>query len=153
MRDEERKAVHAATLSLERAQQIIHGALQKSRETGCDPLSVAVLDAGGHLVAFMRQDGSGILRPQIAIAKAYGALGFGVGSRELKEKNPLFLNAVAMASWGRMIPAPGGVLIRSVETGQIMGAVGISGDTADKDEAAAIAGIELNGLRADAGRA
>ena len=153
MRDEERKAVHAATLSLERAQQIIHGALQKSRETGCDPLSVAVLDAGGHLVAFMRQDGSGILRPQIAIAKAYGALGFGAGSRELKEKNPLFLNAVAMASWGRMIPAPGGVLIRSVETGQIMGAVGISGDTADKDEAAAIAGVELNGWRADAGRA
>lgn len=145
--------MHAATLSLEQALQIIHGALQKGREGGCDPLSVAVLDAGGHLVAFMRQDESGILRPQIAIAKAYGALGFGVGSRELKEKNPLFLNAVATASWGRMIPAPGGVLIRSVETGQIIGAVGISGDTADKDEAAAIAGIELNGWRADAGRA
>jgi uncharacterized protein GlcG (DUF336 family) len=145
--------MHAATLPLERALQIIRGALHKGRETGCDPLSVAVLDAGGHLVAFMRQDESGILRPQIAIAKAYGALGFGVGSRELKEKNPLFLNAVATASWGRMIPAPGGVLIRSAETGQIIGAVGISGDTADKDEAAAIAGIELNGLRADAGEA
>ena len=141
-----------ATLSLEQALQIIHGALQKGRKTSCGPLSVAVLDAGGHLVAFMRQDESGILRPEIAIGKAYGALGFGVGSRELKEKNPLFLAAVAAASHGRMIPAPGGVLIRGTEGGQIIGAVGISGDTADKDEAAAIAGIQLTGLRADAGR-
>lgn len=143
----------APTLSLEQALQIIHGALQKGRETGCDPLSVAVLDAGGHLLAFMRQDGSGILRPEIAIGKAYGALGFGVGSRELKGKNSLFLSAVAAASTGRMIPVPGGVLIRSPETNYIIGAVGISGDTADQDEAAAIAGIELTGLRADAGGA
>lgn len=142
-----------ATLSLEQALQIIRGALQKGRETDCDPLSVAVLDAGGHLVAFMRQDESGILRPEIAIGKAYGALGFGVGSRELKQKNPLFLSAVAAASHGRMIPAPGGVLIRSPETDRIIGAVGISGDTADKDEAAAVAGIQLSGLRADTGRA
>ncbi len=142
-----------ATLSLEQALQIIRGALQKGRETECDPLSVAVLDAGGHLVAFMRQDESGILRPEIAIGKAYGALGFGVGSRELKQKNPLFLSAVAAASHGRMIPAPGGVLIRSPETDRIIGAVGISGDTADKDEAAAVAGIQLSGLRADTGRA
>jgi uncharacterized protein GlcG (DUF336 family) len=142
-----------ARLSLEQALQIIHGALQKGRETGCDSLSVAVLDAGGHLVAFMRQDESGILRPEIAIGKAYGALGFGAGSRELKEKNPVFLSAVAAASRGRMIPVPGGVLIRSPETGHIIGAVGISGDTADKDEAAAIAGIQLSGLRAEAGGA
>lgn len=142
-----------ATLSLEQALQIIHGALQKARETACDPLSVAVLDSGGHLVAFMRQDKSGILRPEIAIGKAYGALGFGVGSRELREKNPQFLNAVAAASLGRMIPAPGGVLVRNAETGDIIGAVGISGDTADKDEAAAIAGIQISGLRADAGGA
>ena len=139
------------TLSLEQALQIIHGALQKGHEIGCDPLSVAVLDAGGHLVAFMREDNSGILRPEIAIGKAYGALGLGVGSRELKEKNPLFLSAVAAASHGRMIPMPGGVLIRSPETDDIIGAVGISGDTADKDEAAAMAGIQVGGLRADAG--
>lgn len=142
-----------ATLSLEQALQVIHGAFQKGRETTCDPLSVAVLDAGGHLVAFMRQDKSGILRPEIAIGKAYGALGFGVGSRELREKNPQFLNAVAAASLGRMIPVPGGVLIRSPKTGDIIGAVGISGDTADKDEAAAIAGIQISGLRAEAGGA
>lgn len=142
-----------ATLSLEQALQIIHGALQKGHETGCDPLSVAVLDAGGHLVAFMRQDQSGILRPEIAIGKAYGALGFGVGSRELKEKNPLFLSAVAVASRGRMIPMPGGVLIRDPETDHIIGAVGISGDTADKDETAAVAGIQLSGLRAATGGA
>lgn len=142
-----------ATLSLEQALQIIHGALEKGRETSCDPLSVAVLDAGGHLVAFMRQDKSGILRAEIAIGKAYGALGFGVGARELKEKNPLFLSAVAVASRGRMIPMPGGVLIRDPETDHIIGAVGISGDTADKDETAAVAGIKLSGLRADTGGA
>lgn len=142
-----------AMLSLEQAVQIIHGALRKGRDTGCDPLSVAVLDAGGHLVAFMREDRSGILRPEIAIGKAYGALGFGVGSRELKQKNPVFLSAVATASLGRMIPMPGGVLVRNPKTDHIIGAVGVSGDTADKDEAAALAGIQLSGLRADGGGA
>jgi uncharacterized protein GlcG (DUF336 family) len=138
-------------LSLEQASRIIDAALSKGGEMECDPLSVAVLDAGGHLVAFMRQDGSGILRPQIAIGKAYGALGFGLGSRALREKYPQFLNAVAAAADGRMIPVPGGVLVRHRQTREVVGAVGISGDTSDKDEAAAIAGIEAIGLTADAG--
>ncbi len=138
-------------LSLDQASRIIDPAFDKGRALGCDPLSVAVLDAGGHLVAFMRQDGSGILRPEIAIGKAYGALGFGLGSRALREKHVQFLNAVAAAAHGRMIPAPGGVLIRHSETGDVLGAVGISGDTSDKDEAAAIAGIEAIGLAADGG--
>jgi uncharacterized protein GlcG (DUF336 family) len=139
-----------AKLILEQALRIIDGALNKGREMGCDPLTVAVLDPGGHLVAFMRQDGSGILRPQIAIGKAYGALGFGLGSRALREKSAQFLDAVAAASFGRMIPAPGGVLIRSQDTREVVGAVGISGDTADRDEAAALAGIETAGLLAQA---
>lgn len=138
-------------LSLDQASRIIEAAFEKGRELGCDPLTVAVLDAGGHLVALMRQDGSGILRPEIAIGKAYGALGFGLGSRELREKNAVFLNAVAAASQGRMIPAPGGVLIRSPETRDIIGAVGVSGDASEKDEAAALAGIRAVDLVAEAG--
>ena len=95
-------------LTLDLAAKIIDAAFAQGREIGCNPLSIAVLDAGGHMVAFMRQDASGILRPEIATGKAYGALGFGLGSRELKEKNPQFLAAGAPASGGRMIPAPGG---------------------------------------------
>ncbi len=99
----------------------------------------------------MRQDDSGILRPEIAAGKAYGALGFGLGSRELKDKNPQFLAAVASASGGRMIPAPGGVLVRAGKGGDIIGAVGISGDNSGNDEACAVAGIEAAGLDADPG--
>ena len=119
-----------------------------------DPESYAVLphlSATARVHAFMRQDESGILRPEIAMGKAYGALGFGLGSRELRDKNPQFLAAVAAASGGKMVPAPGGVLIRDPATGAIMGAVGISGDVSDNDEAAASAGIEAAGLKADAG--
>ncbi|MBC8339892.1 MAG: heme-binding protein [Rhodospirillales bacterium] len=136
-------------LTLDQAAKIIEAAFAKGRDIGCHPLSVAVLDAGGHPVAFMRQDDSGILRPEIASGKAYGALGFGLGSRELKEKNPQFLAAVAAASGGRMVPAPGGVLI--LEDGEIIGAVGISGDNSGNDEACAIAGIEAVGLTAEPG--
>ena len=140
-----------ATLTLAQGVKIAEAALEKGREAGMHPLTVAVLDAGGHLVAFMRQDESGILRPEIAMGKAYGALGFGLGSRELREKNPQFLASVAAASGGKMVPVPGGVLIRDPETGAIIGAVGISGDVSDNDEAAASAGIEAAGLKADAG--
>ncbi|MCK5778124.1 MAG: heme-binding protein [Rhodospirillales bacterium] len=132
------------TLTLEQASRIVDGAHTYGDQNGFDPLTVAVLDAGGHLVAFKRADGSGILRPEIAIGKAYGALGFGLDGRELKEKNATFLSAVAAASGGRMVPVPGGVLIRDGET--IVGAVGISGDNSGNDELAAIAGIEGAGL-------
>ena len=132
------------TLTLEQASRIVDGAHTYGDQSGFDPLTVAVLDAGGHLVAFKRADGSGILRPEIAIGKAYGALGFGLDGRELKEKNATFLSAVAAASGGRMVPVPGGVLIRDGET--IVGAVGISGDNSGNDELAAIAGIEGAGL-------
>ncbi len=138
-------------LTLDQAAKIIDAAFSKADEIGCRPLSVAVLDAGGHPVAFMRQDDSGILRPEIATGKAYGALGFGLGSRALKEKNPQFLAAVAAASGGRMVPVPGGVLVRAKKGGDIIGAVGISGDNSGNDEACAIAGIEAAGLNADPG--
>ncbi len=142
-------------LTLAQASVIIDGALARGRDTGCAPLTVAVFDAGGHLVAFKREDGSGILRPDIAFGKAWGALGMGFGSRELYDrsvKQPMFITALAAVSAGRMVPVPGGVLIRDAN-GSTLGAVGISGDTSDRDEACCIAGIEAAGLTAVAGAA
>jgi uncharacterized protein GlcG (DUF336 family) len=142
-------------LTLQEAARIVDGALAHGAARELNPLTVAVLDAGGHLVAFKRQDGSGILRPEIAKGKAWGALGMGVGSRGLAQRAqiaPAFFVALASASEGRVIPVPGGVLIRSQE-GKIIGAVGISGDMPDNDEACAAFGIEEAGLVADPGQA
>jgi uncharacterized protein GlcG (DUF336 family) len=140
-------------LTLAQASTIVDVALKTGREKNFQPLTVAVLDAGGHLVAFKREDKSGILRYDIAYSKAWGALGMGFGSRTLAERaanTPQFFNALYAASGGRMVPAPGGVLIRDAG-GDVIGAVGISGDTSDKDEACAIAGIGAAGLKADPG--
>ena len=142
-----------SALTLAQASTMVDVALKKGRETNCAPLTVAVLDAGGHLVAFKREDRSSILRFDIAYGKAWGALGMGFGSRTLFERaanTPQFFNALAVASGGRVVPNPGGVLVKNA-AGDILGAVGISGDTADKDEACAIAGIEAAGLKADPG--
>jgi uncharacterized protein GlcG (DUF336 family) len=142
------------SVTLAQASTIVDVALKKGRETNCAPLTVAVLDPGGHLVAFKREDRSGILRPDIAMAKAWGALGMGFGTRELADraqKMPMFVSALAAVSAGRMVPVPGGVLIKS-QAGEVLGAVGISGDTSDKDEACAIAGVEAAGLKADPGQ-
>ena len=138
--------MHQVTLEL--AMEIIDGALAKGLDIDCDPLTVAVLDAGGHLVAFKRQNESGILRAQIAIGKAYGALGFGVGGRALREKNPKFMAGVISTAPDGMVPAPGGVLIRDDENA-VIGAVGVSGDTSDKDEFCAIEGVKAAGLTSD----
>jgi len=141
------------SVTLAQASTIVDTALKKARETNCAPLTVAVLDAGGHLVAFKREDKSGILRFDIAYGKAWGALGMGFGSRELADragKNPLFFGVLASVSQGRLIPVPGGVLIKDAGGG-VLGSVGISGDVSDKDEACAIAGIEAAGLKAVVG--
>ncbi len=143
----------AAAVSLEQASTIIDAALAKARTQDLMPLTVAVLDPGGHLVALKREDNSGILRVEIATGKAWGALGMGFGSRELAEraaKAPAFIDAIAAASQGRLVPVPGGVLIRDAD-GQLLGAVGISGDVSDADEACAVAGIEAAGLAAQTG--
>lgn len=140
-------------LTLAQAETIIDAALRKGRDLGLAPLTVAVLDPGGHLVALKREDRSGILRVEIATGKAWGALGMGLGSRDLAAraaKTPAFFAALAAASQGRMIPVPGGVLVRGADGG-ITGAVGISGDISDKDEVCAVAGIEAAGLVADVG--
>jgi uncharacterized protein GlcG (DUF336 family) len=140
-------------LTLDVASAIADTALRSARDAALKPITVVVLDAGGHDVVLKREDGSGILRVDIARGKAWGALGMGLGSRELgrrAEQNPRFYAALAAASGGRVIPNPGGVLIRN-SVGDVLGAVGISGDQADRDEACAIAGISGAGLVADAG--
>ena len=141
------------SLTLAQASTIVDVALKTGRDKKFQPLSVAVLDPGGHLVAFKREDKSGILRFDIAFGKAWGALGMGFGSRTLAERaanTPQFFTMLAAASGGRIVSNPGGVLIRD-GNGDIIGATGISGDTSDKDEVCAIAGIEAAGLKADPG--
>ena len=134
-------------LSLEQAQTIVAAALKEGRTLGLKPLSVAVLDAGGHLVAFAREDKSSNLRPQIAVAKASGALALGVSSRVIGEmaiERPTFVNAAAGLNPAGIVPAAGGVLIQS--GGVTIGAVGVTGDLSDNDEKCAIAGMAAVGL-------
>ncbi len=141
------------SVTLAQASTIVDVALKKARDSNLAPLTVAVLDSGGHLVAFKREDKSGILRFDIAFGKAWGALGMGFGSRTLASraaKTPQFFTMLAAASGGRMVTNPGGVLIKD-SSGTIVGACGISGDTSDKDEMCAVAGIEAARLKADPG--
>ncbi|WP_457940033.1 GlcG/HbpS family heme-binding protein [Mesorhizobium sp. 10J20-29] len=138
-------------LSLANANAIITSALSKAAELELKPLGVAVLDSGGHLVAFQRQDGASFLRPEMASGKAFGALALGMGSRRLDafaRDRPHLMAGVQDVSGGRIVPVPGGVLIRD-GAGGVIGAVGISGDTSDNDEAAAVAGIEAAGFSAE----
>ncbi len=140
------------TLTLALARRIVEAALAKGAELGLKPLTVAVLDAAGDLVALERQDGASPLRPAIAIGKAHGAVQMGVGSRALwkrAEEQPYFIQSVNALAGGSLVPVPGGVLVRA--NGRVVGAVGITGDTSDNDEAAAVAGIEAVGLVADRG--
>jgi len=140
-------------LSLAKALKIITAALAKGKELGLKPLAVVVLDAGGHVKAVQRQDGASMMRFEIASGKAYGALALGVGSRWLNaqaETRPHFLEGLSAVSGGKIVAIPGGVLIRD-RKGAIIGAVGITGDTSDNDEIAAIAGVEAAGFIPDGG--
>src|SRR5204862_5210761 len=142
-----------SVVTLSQASSIVDAALKKGRDTNCAPLTVAVLDGGGHLVACKREDKSGLLRFDSAFGKAWGALGMGFGSRTLASraaKTPQFFTMLAAASDGRIVTNPGGVLIRDTG-GNLIGACGISGDTSDKDEMCAVAGIEAAGLKAEPG--
>lgn len=136
------------SLTLHQARTIIDAALAKGRSDGAQPLAVVVLDAGAHPVATVREDGASLFRFDIAKAKASGTLGMGADTRILAARaasNPVFFQSVVAATGGRLALSPGGVLIRDVE-GAVIGAVGISGDTGDCDEACAIAGILAAGL-------
>jgi uncharacterized protein GlcG (DUF336 family) len=140
----------ALPLGLAQATAIIDTALAEGRKRSLAPLAVAVLDGGGNLIAYKREDGAGIVRFDIAFGKAWGALGMGFGTRELAQraqKFGTFVTALAAISNGRMVPSPGGVLITSTDK-TVIGAVGISGDIGDNDEACAVVAIEAAGLKA-----
>lgn len=132
------------------AQALITAAFEKAAELDLHPLCVAVLDAGGHLIALARQDGASTLRPQIAIAKASGALSLGISSRKVAEiaaERPAFIASLLGLTANGIVPAAGGVIVTN-ETGQIIGAVGITGDTSDNDEICVLFGISSVGYLA-----
>ena len=134
-------------LSLDQARHIVAATRQEAARSGFKPMTVVVLDAGGHVIAAEREDGSSNGRVQIAFGKAYGALALGMGSRSLMaraEQQAYFIAAATSAVGGALVPVPGGVLVRDGVA--LVGAVGVSGDTSDNDEAAAIAGINAVGL-------
>ncbi|WP_448188646.1 GlcG/HbpS family heme-binding protein [Azospirillum sp. sgz301742] len=141
------------TLTLAQADAIATKTLETGRDRRFQPLTVAVLDSGGHLKVLKREDNSSILRPEIAMGKAWGVLGMGFGGRELARraaKMPAFFNAASDLAGGLMVPVPGGVLIRDTD-GHIVGSVGVTGDLSENDELCAVAGIESVGLAADTG--
>lgn len=138
------------SLTLDTARTIIAGARAAGSRQGFKPLTVVVLDAGGHVLAVEREDGSSNKRFEVAYGKAHGALALGLGSRALMaraEQQPWFIASVTSAVGGALVPVPGGVLVRDTD-GSLVGAVGISGDTSDNDEAAAVEAIEQAGLAA-----
>ncbi len=138
------------TLSLDTARTVVAAARAHAGEAGYKPMTVVVLDAGGHVLVAEREDGSSIGRFEIAVGKAHGALALGIGSRAIMaraESQPYFVAAVTAAVGGSLVPVPGGVLVRDAD-GTLLGAVGATGDTSDHDEAAAVAGIEAAGLTA-----
>jgi uncharacterized protein GlcG (DUF336 family) len=142
-----------ADLTLDVARKILDTALAKGVEKKLKPLVVAILDARGCVKISAAQDGTSLLRGEIAHGKAFGALAMGMGSRALfqrAQEQAYFIGAVNALAQGRMVPVPGGVLILD-DNGTLLGAVGVSGDTSDNDEICALAGIEAAGLKANAG--
>lgn len=142
-----------AEITLSKARTIIRAALKHARGAELKPIAVVVLDSGGHLKAFEREDGASFYRFRVAHGKAHGAIGMGLGSRALNaraESQAYFVLAVGALDETAVVPVPGGVLVRD-RRGEIIGAVGISGDVSDADEAAAVAGIEAAGFTADTG--
>ena len=140
-------------LSLDTARKILDAALAKVIEMKLKPMAITVLDARGCVKASIAQDGTSLMRGEIAHGKAYGALALGLGSRALfkrAEEQPFFIDAVNTMARGALIPVPGGVLIQD-QSGALLGAIGISGDTSDNDEIACVAGVEAAGLKASTG--
>ena len=139
-----------SNITLEQASAIIDASIAKGHELGFRPLTVAVLDSGGHLVALKREDNSSLLRPQVATGKAWGALGMGESTRSMGQRaqgNPTFFGALAALADGQILTSPGGIIVTDQDD-NIVGAVGASGDSGDNDEICIIAGIEAVGLTA-----
>jgi len=141
-------------LTLQDADAVVQGALAKARELNCSPMTVAVVDAGGAAIVLKREDGSGVLRPDIAFAKAWGPIGMGIGGRAMAKRatdTPTFWAALNTISDGRVAPVAGGVLI--LKEGKVVGSIGMSGDIADNDEACCIAGAQSAGFETEVGEA
>ena len=141
-----------AELTLDVARKILDAALAKAVEQKFKPLVIAILDARGAVKLTAAQDGTSLMRAEIAHGKAYGALAMGMGSRALFQRvkeQAYFIDAVNALAQGRLVPVPGGVLIQDGAT--LLGAIGVSGDNSDNDEICALAGIEAAGLTANAG--
>jgi uncharacterized protein GlcG (DUF336 family) len=137
------------TLTLDQAQKIIAGALAHSKTKGYKPMGVVVLDESGHLKAFAREDGATMMRFDVALGKAYGAVGFGASSRTLAERakdNPNFFLGLAATAQGKFLAQPGAVLIKDAQ-GRILGSAGASGGTGDEDEEICAAGVKAAGLQ------
>jgi uncharacterized protein GlcG (DUF336 family) len=144
-----------SSLTLDQAALIVDKTLAHGLSQAFKPLCVVVLDAGGHVLALKRDERASIMRPQIAISKASGCLGMGFGGRELARRAqaaPGFFAALASVFPQGITPVPGGVLIRD-PSGALLGAVGVTGDLSENDEACAVAGIQAAGLTADTGAA
>lgn len=140
-------------ITLNQAREITEASLRKGRELGLKPLSVVVLDTRASTVATLSEDGVSQMRAKIAHGKANAAIAIGMGTRALMnraEQQAYFIQSINGLAGGDMVPVPGGVLIKDAD-GTLIGAVGISGDTSDNDEAAALAGIEATGLSAETG--
>ncbi len=138
-------------ISIDQAREIIRVAKEKGEEAGMKPLSVVVVDAGGHVIAFERGEGAPPGRFDIAHGKAYGAIMLGIGGtaqRDRAEAQSYFVLAANAAYGGRLIPVPGGILVRN-GAGDVIGAVGVTGDTSENDLLAGAAGIEAVGLTAE----
>ena len=141
------------TLTLNQANLIADKAIEQAETLGFKPQTVAILDAGGQIKVIKRSDGASLLRPEIAFGKAWGVLGMGFGGRDLEkraEQAPAFFNALMAMSSGRMVPVAGGVLICD-DKKEIIGSIGISGDTSENDEICAVAGVKAAGLIPDTG--
>lgn len=139
-----------SSLTLAQANQIIAGALARSKASGFKPMGIVVLDEAGHLKAFAREDGASMFRFEVAQGKAWGAVGMGASSRVLAQRakdNPNFFVALAATASGKFLPQTGAVLVKD-GAGNVLGAVGASGGTGDEDELICIAGIESAGLMA-----
>jgi uncharacterized protein GlcG (DUF336 family) len=135
------------------AQKILEAALAHASAQGFKPMAIGVIDARGALKAFGAQDGTSLKRGEIALGKANGAVALGMGSRALMkraETQGYFIAAATSAIGGSLVPVPGGVLVKDA-AGMLLGAVGVSGDTSDNDEAVALAGIKAAGWVGDPG--
>lgn len=136
-------------ITLKQAETMIDMALAEAAKNKFNPLTVVVLDCGGHIKAIKRQDNASFLRPEIALGKAWGALALGANSRDLQDlatNRPAFMNSLATLAGGKIMPVPGGMLIADA-SGELVGAIGITGDTSDHDEQCALAGIQAAGLQ------